>query len=126
MFDAQLLFPGAVPATGIKILGPWFPKQGDHARITLEVAEVNGATIKVELFTKNSEDAGDGTNADSGGVPTNITAAATGRTTQEWYSTGTIALKEMVRYRFTVTGGVASDWVLFRMLSPVWFSAVKG
>lgn len=125
MFDGQLLFPGAVPATGIKIYGPWMPKGGDHVRITAECLQVDGATLKVELFTKNSEDSGDGTNADSGGVPTNITLNATGRTTTEWYSTGTVTLKEMVRYRFTVTGAIQTDWILFRMLAPVWFNAAK-
>jgi len=125
MFDGQLLFPGSVPATGIKVYSPWFPRQADHLRATLEVVQINGATIKVELFTKNSEDVGDGSNADSGGSPTNISASGTGRTTTEWYSTGTIGLKEMVRYRFTVTGTEVSDWVLFRMLAPVWFSGVK-
>jgi len=125
MFDAQLLFPGSVPGTGIKIYSPWFPRQADHMRVTLEVVEINGATIEAMLFTKNSEDGGDGTNADSAGGPTNITANAVGRTTTEWYSSGTIALKEMVRYRFLITGTLTSDWVLFRMLSPVWFNAVK-
>lgn len=125
MFDAQLLFPGAVPATGIKMFSPWFPSGGDHVRMTLEVAEVDGATIRVDLFTKNSEDGGDGTNADSAVGPTNITANAVGRTTVEWYSTGTIALLEMVRYQFTVTGANSTDWVLFRMLAPVWFNAAK-
>lgn len=124
MFDSQLLFCGSVPATGIKVYSPWFPKSADHLRASLEVTQIFGATIKVELFTKNSEDAGDGTNADSAGVPTNITANAVGRTTQEWYSSGTVGLLEMVRYRFTVTGTLTSHWVLFRMLPPVWFNAV--
>ena len=93
---------------------------GPHTSINILVS------IKVEVFTKNQEDVGDGSNADSGGSPTNITASAVGRTTTEWYSTGTVGLKEMVRYRFTITGTDVSDWVLFRMLSPIWFNAVKG
>jgi hypothetical protein len=124
MFDAQLLFCGSVPATGIKVYSPWFPRQADHLRASLEVVQINGATIKVEVFTKNSEDGGDGADADSGGgsfISTNVV----GRTTTEWYSTGTIALLEMVRYRFTVTGATTAHWVLFRMLAPVWFNAVK-
>jgi hypothetical protein len=124
MFDAQLLFCGSVPATGIKVYSPWFPRQADHLRASLEVVQINGATIKVEVFTKNSEDSGDGADADSGGG-TFISTNAVGRTTTEWYSTGTVTLKEMVRYRFTVTGTLVSHWVLFRMLSPIWFNAVK-
>jgi len=121
MFDAQLLFPGSVPGTGIMVYSPWFPRQGDSLRATAELVQVNGGTLKVEVFTKNTEDTGDGTNADAA---TNITLAATGRTTAEWIS-GTAALKELVRYRFKVTGALVSDWVLFRMLSPVWFNSVK-
>src|SRR5688572_7075425 len=80
MFDAQLLFCGAVPATGIKVYSPWMSRPSDHLRATLEVAAIVGATIKVEVFTKNSEDGGDGTNADSG-AGTFISANAVGRTT---------------------------------------------
>jgi hypothetical protein len=125
VFDAQLLFPGTVPATGIKVYSPWFPRQADSIRVTLEVVQINGATIVVELFTKKSEDSGDGTIADSAGAPTKITANAIGRTTTEWLAAGTITLSEMIRYRFNVTGASVSDWVLFRMLSPVWFNSVK-
>lgn len=125
MFDAQLLFPGSSPETGIIIFSPWFPRGGDHLRATLEVAQINGATIKVEVFTKNTEDGGDGQDADNT-FGTNITTNVIGRTTQEWYSSGNIALKELVRYRYTVTGSNVSDWVLFRMLAPIWFDAVKG
>lgn len=121
MFDSQLLFCGSVPATGILVYSPWFPRKGDSLRATAELVQVNGGTLKVEVFSKNTEDTGDGTNADAA---TNITLAATGRTTAEWTS-GTATLKELVRYRFKVTGTVVSDWVLFRMLSPVWFDTVK-
>jgi len=121
MFDAQLLFPGASPGTGIKVYSPWFPRQGDSLRATAELVHVNGATLKVTVFSKNTEDTGDGTNADAG---TTITLAAAGRTTAEWTS-GTATLKELVRYRFEVTGTLVSDWVLFRMLAPVWFDSVR-
>jgi hypothetical protein len=125
ILDAQPQFPSFVPGAGIKMYSPWFPRQADHVGVTLEVLQINGATIGVMLFTKNSEDRGDGKNADSAGGPTNINANAVGRTTQEWYSSGTIAPEEMVRYRFEVTGTVPSDWVLFRMLAPIWFNAAK-
>ena len=124
MFDAQLLFVGGDPITGIKVFSPWMPRRGDHMRATLEVAQIFGATIKVDVFTKNSEDTGDGTDADSV-FATNIVSAAIGRTTQEWFSAGTVGLKEMIRYRYTVTGTTTAHWVLFRMLPLVWFDAVK-
>lgn len=119
MFEAQILFKGTT------IYSPWFPRQADNARMTAEVVAVSGATLKVELFTKNKEDAGDGTNADSAGTPTNITLSAAGRTTTEWLSRSTIGLKELVRFKFTVTGTNNYDWVLFRMLPAIWFNSVS-
>lgn len=89
--------------------------------ITPEVVAINGATLTIDLFTKNTEDAGDGTNADAG---TSISVGGTGRITVEWTS-GTAILEELVRYRFTVTGSNVSDWVLFRILPPVWFDSVR-
>jgi len=121
VFDAQLLFCGSVPATGIMVYSPWIPRGGDSLRATVDIVQVNGATLKIEVFSKNSEDTGDGTNADAA---TNISSGATGRSTAEWTS-GTATLKELVRYRFKVTGATVSDWVLFRMLTPVWFNSVK-
>src|SRR5947208_1131159 len=98
MFESQVLFKGCT------IFSPWFPRQADSVRCTLDVTAVpatNPATLKVELFTKNTEETGEGLNADSGGTPQNITASALGRTTAEWLSKGNIGLKELVRYKFT-------------------------
>jgi len=67
---------------------------------------------------------GDGANADSGG--TKITANAVGRTTTEWFSSGTITLKEMVRYRFTVTGTITANWVLFQIALFIVFTMYGG
>ena len=118
MFDAQVLFRGCI------VFSPWYPRGGDNCRQTMEIVHVSGATLKVELFTKNKEDAGDGANADAAGTPVDITSNTAGRTTQEWLSRSTIGLKELVRYKFTVTGTNAFDWVLFRMLTPQWFNSV--
>ena len=39
----------------------------------------------------------------------------------------TTGVKELVRYKFSVgnISDVGTVWALFRMLSPVWFDAVK-
>lgn len=122
MFDAQLLFPGAAGAA-LSFYSPWFPRQADNLRVTVDVVGRVSSQLTVRVFTKNNEDTGDGTDADVG---TSIVASATGRASAEWTS-GTAGLKEMVRYKYTVqsTGTGATDWVLFRMLSPVWFNTVK-
>lgn len=119
MFEAQILMKGCT------VYSPWFPRQADSVRITAELIARSGATLKVELFTKNKEDVGDGTNADSAGSPTNITLSSAGRATTEWLSRSTIGLKEIVRFKFTVTGTYDYDWALFRMLAPVWFDSVS-
>ena len=122
MFDAQLLFPGAAGAA-LSFYSPWVPRGGDNLRATVDVVGRVSSQLTVRVFTKNLEDTGDGTDADVG---TSIVASATGRATAEWTS-GTAALKELVRYKYTVqsTGTGATDWVLFRMLAPVWFDTVK-
>ncbi len=121
MFEGQILFKGCT------IYSPWFPRQGDSVRLTLEVAAISGATIRVDLVTKNTEDPGDGLLADQtgGGGEVKISVSATGRTNPEWRAGGNIGLKELCRYKFTVTGTNNYDWVLFRMLPPVWFDALS-
>ena len=115
MFDAQLLFNGST------VFSPWFPRRKNNVRVTLDVVAVNAAQIKIELFTKKSEDSGFGAVSGS----TNITTSTTGRTTTEWLNdTTTDALNDLVRYKFTVTGK-AGEWVLFRMLPMVWFDKVS-
>ena len=119
MFQAQILNGGD------KVYSPWMARGGDALRATLEVVAVSGATIKIELWTKNSDEAGDGDDADSAnGV--NIEESTVGRKTEDWNKqvTSTVGIKELVRYKITVSG-TSGDWVLFRMLDPVWYDNVK-
>ena len=125
MFEAQYLMTKSTE--GESVFSPWFPRQGDCIRATLDVIQLSNATLVVEVFTKNSEDTNDGDNADSGGTPTSITATGPGRSTQEWSRTvaTTIGLEELVRYKFTIKSEDGSlAWVLFRMVPPAWFDAV--
>lgn len=124
MFEGQMLIKGS--GSGTIVFSPWFPRHGDSVRcaLDLEAATTNG-TLTVDLFTKNTEDTGDGSNSDSSGsAKITSTAGTPGRYAAEWVSKGTIGLKELVRYRFTAGGSAATDWVLFRMLPPVWFDSV--
>ena len=118
MFDAQYLPQGSI------VYGPWFPRQGDSVTCTLDMVAISGAiTLTVELFTKNTEDQGDGENADPSSPTTAITASATGRASATWIGTDSEGPKELVRYKFSSTG--SGGWFLFRMLDPVWFDDVK-
>ena len=119
MFDAQLLIADG-GGSEVQVFGPWMTREGDDARLTLEIVDIYAGettTLRVEVYQKNTEDTGDGTPY----AGTSISATATGvAASVEW--TG---VKELVRYKFTYTGGLEGDgWVLFRMLDPVWFDAV--
>ncbi|MBK8977629.1 MAG: hypothetical protein IPM29_17100 [Planctomycetes bacterium] len=117
MFDAQLVHSELNGGT-VELYSPWFPRAGDYARATIDVVEYEGSAgwyIEVVPYHKNAEDSGDGTAA-SGST---VSRSTTGRTTQEWGP-----FKELVRYKFRVAGTEqAAAWVLFRMLTLVWFDA---
>jgi hypothetical protein len=119
MFEAQLLHGASDPF--VIVYSPWFPRGGDNARFTLEIVAVGNVSgsvaLQVDIYHKNSEDTGDG-GVHTSNLFSGLTSAA-GRSTQE-----VEALKELVRYRYVVKDG-SSDWVLFRMLPPVWFDAVS-
>lgn len=123
MFESQLLIRGTDESHSV--YSPWFPRGGNNLRATLEVVNVSGATLKVEVFTKESDETGDGDNAQAS---TSISESTAGRSTKEWTSlstAGTVStIEDMVRYKFTISGSNAADWVLFRMLPPVWFDTV--
>ncbi len=123
MFAAQTLMTESL----VEVYSPWFPRGGDHARFTVDVVSMGQSgggspEVTVRAWTKNTEETGDGANADA---TVSIVRTATGRTTAEWLSTSTAGLKELVRYKFTVanTSDMGRGWALFRMLPPVWFNA---
>ena len=124
MFEAQILIVGAEDTS---VFSPWFPRQGDNFKATLDLVAVSGDShsLKVEVFTKNGEDTGDGVNADNGATPQNITRTTVGRSSATWKSDSlTPGLEELVRYKFTASG-TQGDSVTFRMLPPVWFDDVR-
>ena len=125
MFQAQILMTD----NGVEVYSPWFPRSGDHGRFTVDVVSVGQSgggvpEITVRAWTKSTDDTGDGANADTA---VSIVRTTVGRTTQEWLSTPTTGFKDLVRYKFSLgnTSDVGTAWVLFRMLSPVWFDAVQ-
>lgn len=124
MFEAQLI--NAKSSASVVVYSPWFSRQGDYMRATVEVINATtNCTLVTTLFSKDSEDPSNGAEV-SAGQAISQTGPAAGLTTTEWRpSTGT-GINELVRYRFTVTQtGVASEWILFRGLPPVWFDAVQ-
>ena len=124
MFDAQLL--QCVSGT-TEVYSPWMPRGGDAMLVTLDVIEVGGTSpqIEVRVWTKKSEDSGNGVNSETTTTTQKIQRSDAGRTTLEWSveENANVDLLDLVRYKFTVTGTDA--FVLFRMLPPVWFDAVE-
>lgn len=114
MFEGQYLHYSSVAEASNKILSPWFPRQGDNLTVSVERIQNGGAGLKVSVLTKNSEDPGDGT-----AVGVAIVNSAEGVDSEEY--TGLV--EELVRYEFEVTGS-AGQFVLFRMLSPIWRNSV--
>ena len=116
MFDAQLLIVGTEP---VIVYSPLMGRGGDNLTLSLDVVAIEGATIKVDIMTKNSEGTGNGALVAATGLPLTLSTAV-----QDNVTIGPDKLEELVRYRFTVSG-TKGDWVLFRMLNPVWFDSVK-
>jgi hypothetical protein len=121
MFQAQLLIGKSEPYT---LYSPWFVRGGDSARFAIDVVEETmlsaGVAFTIDIVTKNTEDAGNGLVVTTGGAGSFTATTGAGQT--QFVQDG--GLKELVRFEFTVPGGVAGDWVLFRMLRPQWFDVV--
>lgn len=121
MIDGTLIFQGTT------VYSPWFPRGGDFVVVTAELVAKSGSTpsLKIELYHKDSSDTGDGDNVDSAGTPKNITLTTVGRTSTDWAASGTISgFKELVRYKFTMSGSGGNDWSLYRLLPPQWYDTV--
>jgi hypothetical protein len=114
VFEAQLLYGAA--GRGLQIYSPWFPRRGDNAMFTIDFVG-GAATIAVEVFSKDVADAGDGTQ-----VTGSFTASSSTSPPQK--SGSFSGLKDLVRYRYTVTDA-STKFALFRMLAPVWWDTVK-
>lgn len=116
MIDATLLMKGTT------VYSPWFPRQADMLRVTAECVALNGATLAVSLYTKNEESTGDGLPVDAG---VSIVLSSATRSTAEWKTVVMQeGVKQLLRFKYVVTGSTNNDWVLFRLLPAVWFDSV--
>lgn len=114
MFEAQLLI---AKDSEYYLYSPWFPRGGDNARFTVDVVAVSAGSLTIRAFTKSAEDEGPGTDAHAA---TTIIKAAVGRESNYWDGT----FKDLVRYKYAISGAEAGDWILFRMLTPQWNDSV--
>ncbi len=122
MIDAKLLATyDAESGEVLYLLGGWFPRKGDNLRLTMEVVHNYFAILGAEVVEKNYEDVGDGSSA----AVTVTFDQVTGRQTME-----VLGCKELVRVKISLARGLdlppgEVGTVLFRLLRPVWFEAVK-
>lgn len=117
MIDATLLFRDTT------VFSPWFPRQADMLRVVAECVAVSGATLTIELFTKDAEQTGDGVAVNA----VSIVMSEPGRSPPaEWVTVvGQPGVEQLLRFRYVVTGPLKNDWILFRLLPAVWFDAVN-
>lgn len=118
MFEAQLLIAEEGAGNDVEVFSPWFPRAGNNIRVIVDMVKRESIDLTVELYSKKSDETGNGAVVSGG----SMTVSSEGRTIKEYSG-----LEDMVRYRFELRGATGSggDWVLFRMLSPVWFDAVE-
>lgn len=130
MFDSQTIQMQGTTAT--TLYSPWFPRGGDFGLFTIEATSMGGTslTLTAVLVHKNASDPGDGAPVD--GNITDLKRSAVGRETIDFYNgrvnSGTPfgGFKELVRYKFTLSGGATSttSWATFRMLPTTWYDKV--
>jgi hypothetical protein len=93
----------------------WFPRVADNAVFTFQrIHSTLSVNEDVDVFEKNVEDAGTGTN-------TSGFSSQLGST--DLYEASGINLKEMVRFRVQLKAG--TGWIHFRFLAPTWYPTGK-
>lgn len=102
----------------VSVFTDWLNRGGDRAVFTAELISAIDATITVEVFHKNAEDTGFGTSAGT-------VVSATGTLGLHRAEIG--SLKEMVRYKITVTGTSSDSLgaILYRIHSATWFDTAR-
>lgn len=110
------------PGTAQEYYTPWFPKGADNAHFTLEIIRQNFGTggtpgFKVEMLTKNREDVGS--------KGTSLGSTWTQLTGTNFYDFAATNLRQLVRFKITVTGGTTpptgQEGVMYRILPPTWY-----
>lgn len=121
MMDAKVLATSSKAGDSYVVWGVWIPRRGDNVIFTVEVVANFGTTFSVQLFEKNYDEPGDGSDA--------LVGTAFPETTGRLSFTK-LGAKELIRVRLevaNVSGSVPDGDVgllLYRFLQPVWFENV--
>jgi hypothetical protein len=102
---------------------PWLPRRGENATWTYVINTITGdARIRVQVFEKDSSDAGNGT------IKTGTPSANTSAISSGTYSYRVTNCKELVRLRIVLEdslepSGTKAMSCQFRLLMPSWESS---
>lgn len=105
---------------------PWFSRGGCGAEFVIDILnKSSAASLELGIQTKNSED---DNQTGTGGVVTIKTQTFTASGTVlagcdvkgALLNSSTEGLKELVRFRYILSGSGSQEWMHFRMLSPSW------
>jgi hypothetical protein len=119
MIDAKMLAT-TLGDVVYDVWGVWIPRRGDNVIFTVEVVTNYGTVFTVQLFEKNYDEPGDGSDALAG---TGFDET-TGRV-----SFTKLGAKELIRVRLSISRGGSLPvrdvgLLLYRFLQPVWFEKV--
>ncbi len=94
------------------VLTPWFDRQADNARFTYEtIYSIGSPTFTVEVYHKNKEDLGPGASW----------GTLTWSTVGDFKAATAAGLKELVRFKLSVSVSSGTGGVLYRFLETTWF-----
>ena len=123
-------FPGRTLQAGEGVFSDWFPRGGDNAvfRAQLVAAELSSGPVgdvDIRVFTKNSEDQGNGDEISAAAITMGNTAGSSVGDIAEQLvisthgSSASTGIMEMLRYKVEVTGG----WMRVNVFPPVFFDS---
>jgi hypothetical protein len=112
---------GKGTGVGVTVYTPWFPRGGDNARFAYEIIDDTSSdsdtNFVVDVFTKKSEDSGDG--ASIGAALSSWATVPSGSRFREATATG--GMQDLVRFEIQIIGEETPAWYLYRFLTPVWY-----
>ena len=97
---------------GLTVYSPWFSRRANAATFLAQTVARVGATCTITVQTKLASDIETGNITD---LANTITCNAVGTT-----SARNADLKELVRFKYVLTGTNSTDWIHFLVLEPQW------